>query len=251
MLDETGDHALSLAAATGLLTQGEGSALGFVRDRLAAGAALEQGARYEYLRLLALAGTGDDLGTLHRALGLAPRDAELAGWYGHRGLVAWLLEALERSNELRAATGPWPHPMELAAVAALVRITGAELHDEPTDGVEYDFDDAPALFASTWSGWWRQNGDRFDPQLRYRFGQPYTPRATIAELLAPTTPAIVRSDLTLELAAALGPTPFEPTDWVARQRAVLASLQQRLEKDADKAYPAGAFLGNQLHRRSC
>lgn len=247
-LDEEGDDPTCLEAATSLLRLGDELALNFVRAKLADRALLPDTARQGYLRLMALAGSSEDAALFHNALGYGPRDTQLVGWYGHSGLVDWLVMALEAANELREATGPWPYPVELAVVDSLYRITGAPVKDEPFDDVQYDFQNRPALKASTWMRWWEGHADEFDTTRRYRFGKPYSPAATLDELSNPSTITEVRRDAALELEFAVGPSRFEAGDWVARQRVALDEVRARLER-GNKPYAPGAFIADQLKRR--
>lgn len=246
VLSDEDDAQAALGAAEGLVRLGRIEGLGWARDTLDAPATpASTVARRGALRLVAIAGDEGDKLRVAKALGVAPEEAHLAGLYGHPALVVPLIETLAAANRLRRSTGPWTHPLEIAASAALVRVTGVLLRDEPREVVDYDFANGPTLFAETWRGFWEEKrGTLAGGGAKLRWGRPYLPAATVAELGEPI-PAALRDDLALELAVGLGDQGFEPGDWVARQRGVLAACEKRLE---GLSYPAGAFLAAALGR---
>lgn len=190
------------------------------------------------LAILAIAGGPDDVDRFARRSGLTPRDAVLAGLFGHAALVPHLLETLAASNRVRRATGPWVHPLEVATARALERITGARLRDEAREVVDHDFERQPTIFVETWSAFWSEHGAELPAGAKLRWGRPFSPELTLRELAEPGT-AESREDLALELAIALGDDGLEPGDWVARQRDQLIAVEERIHAGS---YEAGAFL---------
>lgn len=249
LLAATPSHAARLAAVRSLLMLGRATALGAVRAELAQPWALAEADRHGYLQILALGGSAEDAPLLRAALGDAPRDAALAGWYGHRDLVPWLIDELRAEDGKRGDGQRTPSPRERSIVGALHRITAAPVGDDSADPGTAAAAPRPALGARQWGEWWQRSSTVFDPELRYRHGKPYTPMATVHELWDERTTSRDRADLAVELTFAVGPTQFEPTDWIARQRSVLADLlEERSEGDA--RYPAGAFIGSQIAPRA-
>ena len=244
MLRAEPEHRVAVAAASSLTQLGAVAGLDAARLALATPAALPDRARLGYLRLLALGGDAADLPRVQQALSPSPRDAELVGWYGHLGLVPWLLETMERANATRLASSRAPHPLELAAALGLERMTGAGLRAEPDDEATYDAEATPALRAGTWQGWWRLHHGELDPRLRYRFGSPYQPLATLDELAGPSA-AGARRDGAFELALVAGPSRFEPQDFVARQRITLTAVREAV-LGAAASFPPGNWPRQRL-----
>jgi hypothetical protein len=200
--------------------------------------------RLATLRLLALAGGSEDAPRFLRIFGSSPRDAALAGLFGHPLVVPQLLETLAATNASRRATGPWAHPTEVATALALERITGARLRDAPRELNDYDFARAPTPFAETWSAWWDARRVELDGNAKLRWGEPYSPPQTARELASPG-PSELREDLALELAVVAGDVGLEAGDWVARQRAVLVDTERKL---AEAPQPKGTFPAAWLRR---
>ena len=241
------DEKLAVAAAESLLVLGDAAGLAFVRGELEAESdtpALSEAARVGLVRLLALAGDAADLELFFRSLEPSAGDAAAVGWFGHPDLVDWLLGSLETANEARRA-GPRgrassptlldPAAFELAAARALARIAG------PADGVP-----AGTVDASAWRAWWGRARARFAPSQKHRFGRPYTPDATLDELVG-DSPASVRVDAALELAIVSGGSSrVEPGDWISRQRRAIAIAAELCATAA--SWPAGTFPGRRIGR---
>ena len=234
----------ALAAAEALVRLGRVDGLEWARERLASGPAGDADVRVGCMRLLALAGGDADAPLLTEAFGVAPREAELLGFHGHPSLIDPLLEALWAANGVRRSIGPWVHPLEIAATAALARITGLSPMDAQREVHDYDFTNNPSIFAETWQRACDERARELPTWGKLRFGKPYRPELTIDELASESIVA-VRGDLAFELGLYLGNTPFEPTDWVARQRETLASCRQEA---ARLSYAAGSFPGASLSR---
>ena len=90
---------------------------------------------------------------------------------------------------------------------------------------------------AVWAAWWEREHKRFDPKLKWRAGQPFTPAQIVAELEAKETRVERRREAALEVAIALGvTTPFSPDDWVALAASHLGDFR-------DLAGSAGARRG--------
>lgn len=231
------DEDVALEAWASLSRQGSKSALDHAREQLAARSALSDAARLGHLRSLALAGDGSDVELLRRCARATVRDAELVGWFGHVELVGWLIERLTGGVDGDAPTelGLVPH----AAAMAFVRITGAPGPDGQPPGNLDGLSEDPARWIDWWVEGWQEHRDQYDSSLKWRFGRPYEPALTLAEL-AGDMPCGLRDDGALELAMVLGPSRFEPGDWVARQRQVFEELQLRLNV-REAPHPPGTW----------
>ena len=246
LLDERDEHPrAALAAAEALARLGRDDGLAWARERLASASRVDADVHLGCMRLLALAGNDADAPILTEAFGIAPREAELLGLHGHPSLVAPLLEVLDAANQVRRSTGPWVHPLEIAASSALVRITGLSPMEAPREVHDYDFTTGPSIFAETWQRACDERAAGWPTSGKLRFGKPYAPALTLEELAAESIVS-VRGDLAFELGICLGHTRFEPTDWVARQRETLASCRREAAKIN---YATGSFPGATLSRR--
>lgn len=241
-IEDEDDPRAALAAAEALVRLGRVEGLTWARDRLSAEAPADDAdLRYGAMRLVAIAGSELDIERLIRAFGVAPREATLLGLFGHPAMVDPLLRALMAGNRLRRSTGPWVHPLEVAAAEALARITGVVLQDEHREVNDYDVARGPTIHAESWAHFWGERGAEY-PAVKLRFGRPFTPAATLAELAGPSLTSL-RDDLELELAICLREAALEPGDWVARQRAAIAACQEGAKA---RGFTPGAFLGARL-----
>ncbi|MFT3764213.1 MAG: hypothetical protein QM820_01635 [Minicystis sp.] len=244
-LADEDDTKVAIEAAESLLRLGRIEGLSWVRHRIDAGAVEKTPElRLVHLRLLAIAGGRDDAGRFLHAAEVTPRDAILAGIFGHPILVPQLLSMLAAANEVRRSIGPWAHPLEIAAAQALERITGAGLRDAPREVSDYDFARLPAIFVETWKAWWEPRAAEISGMGKLRWGEPWTPLAAVRELRTPNA-AEIRADLALELSITGPDLGFEPSDWVARQRSVLVETSEAM---GSSPYPAGTFPEAWLRR---
>lgn len=242
LIDALGDEedaAVALDGAESLLRLGRVEGLAWLRRQIDDGVAqTAPDLRLGHLRLLAIAGGKDDVERFLALSEFSPRDAVLAGLYGHPAMVPRLIEVLGAANQVRRSIGPWASPVEIAAAQALDRVTGAGLREAAREVADYDFDRLPTIFAETWSAWWEEHAGELGGRGKLRWGESWSPAATARELAAPEATEI-RADLALELAIAAGDLGFEPTDWVARQRAVLAEAAAQTARA--QPYPAGTY----------
>lgn len=231
------------AAIESLARLGDTSALQLTRDALKAdveACLLTEPARQRLLRVLAAVGQYDDVLLLAQNLDISTHDALAVGWFGHVALVDWLIEALRGSNEVREMTGPWARPFELAVGAALHRITGATLSDAPRLLVERpEGDPGLAIDAAVWRAYWEDNRDRFDVEQKYRFGQPFSPQATLDELELDSSRPAERAWAAFEIECLTpGESPLETLAWIPAQRRAIAKLK---DQHARLRYTAGRW----------
>jgi len=94
---------------------------------------------------------------------------------------------------------------------------------------------------AVWQAWWTENEKRFDASVRYRSGAPCLPATGLAILANPKTRRNVRDLAADELAIRYGvDIGVEADDAVARQREILAGVEQRLKAIAAN-FEAGAW----------
>lgn len=196
-------------------------------------------ARDYLICLLGMAGNAGDvelLRRLHEASPVASRYADLAlGLHGHVDHVETLLGYLDR----HAYTLP---QSRLRSVAnALIRITGAPLQVQTTSE-HYDFYQ-PRTEQDVWTAWWQLNEEKFEPEVRYRFGQPFVPLNIALELRRNRQPFVVRKMCAAELALYTRPL-VALERWVADQREAVESAHASLSAatPADGAHTPGTWL---------
>lgn len=164
-----------------------------------------------------------------------------------------------------------------AAAWALQLMTGAELYEDVfvPDEVDPDelFDDERERYATTgeppkradgvafgrtvnqiavdqtvWKDWLSQNKSRFDPERRYRCGEPYSPRALARSLAAERVPNRIRDLICDELRVRYGVDfPMETDMTVAEQRRLLVRLAE-WARENESRFELGAwyFHGRRL-----
>lgn len=231
------------AAIESLARLGDSSALQLTRDALKAdveACLLTEAARQRLVRVLCAVGQYDDVLLLAESLDISSHDALAVGWFGHVALVDWLIEALRGSNEVREMTGPWARPFELAVGAALHRITGATLSDVEGLKVERpEGDPGLAIDAGVWRAYWEDNRARFDVEEKYRFGEPFSPQATLDELEDERSRPAERAWAAFEIACLTpGESPLETIAWIPAQRRAIAKLK---DKHARLRYTPGRW----------
>ncbi len=83
--------------------------------------------------------------------------------------------------------------------------------------------------AGTWRQWWDENRERFDPELRYRWGYPHSPLTCWAELDGALLPPSTREQVAREIWILTQQyTPFDTRDWVKQQQQTLAAWKPKL-----------------------
>ena len=178
----------------------------------------------EAITALAIVGDATDVPLL-RASDPGPGAALALGVLGSATAVPWLLSLLGSGDE----------PLQVAAGAALARITGAGLVETATVPEPTNEEAArpsarrverPSTSRATWERWWHTHRARFDERTRYRGGAPFSPRAAAQELAAPLTPFAERRRAAAEIRHhTRTTTPFDPDGWIAEQRAAIRDWQ--------------------------
>ena len=216
------DDDASAAAVEALVFQGVGIEL--VRERLAEeveeAGTLRADIRARFMQLLGVAGQAHDYKLLMALYSGQAGEALAAGLHGHVALVPMLLDPLSPKPTVFAGAA-----QRREAAAALQRITGAPMHTprEPTDNYDV-LTDFPM-----WSVWWQDNQDQFDPELRYRFGKPWSGLSPVEELEADNVPMALRRMLALEIGILLQERPTLGHEFAARQAAQLAAQRSTIE----------------------
>lgn len=226
-LDEEIEDQVWVAAVEAAIMLRSAEGVRLARERLAE--ALEEpeilgaATRTRLMQVLAVTGGAQD-GELLAELYLGDRDAATAlGFAGHVQHVDVLLDAISPPTVFAG-------PGQLAAAAdALVRITGAPMQRVRHDG-DRDFYDVHTDH-ERWNAWWDDNRKRFDPKLRYRFGEPWSPIATIDELLRDEVPHGLRKLLALELDLTLGRRTIHLSHLAAAQERSLGRARASLGDD--------------------
>ncbi|MBW2528126.1 MAG: hypothetical protein JRI23_28360 [Deltaproteobacteria bacterium] len=252
--DELDDAAAGLLAET-LIRRDRPRGLSYVRSRLVEESqcqySVSRRGRWTMMRLVALAGDGTDLELLC-SLVQSPEEIALLGWHGHPGAVDALL-AIVQEPEPPSLLDALGETRPQAAARALQRITGA-VEDEEPRGPRGGRADAVPGDAEWWTAWWQERRGDFSHRLKYRWGRPYDPAATIDELSRPGVPADSRELAELELAIVLG-NPLTPDvgDWAQRQTEALALLGRQLAAAAggaaSKVHSPGEWLAHRLGKR--
>lgn len=220
--EETSEWAAA-EAAEALLVLGDRRGLEYARQRLSDDldepGALAAAMRQRLMMLLAIAGAADD----HRLLAASYRgglgDAIALGYHGHWALAELLHGAICRPFE----------PYVLGefqvreAAEALIRITGAPLVRAKEDRYDAETSDAK------WALWWREFADELPKERRLRFGRPFSPLSSVAELEADAVPVRIRGACALELAVALREPPIAIDAFVAAQRREIARTRATVE----------------------
>jgi len=261
VVDAEQEDVVLVAAAEALVRQGSPAGLQLARDRLQEDLSdpglLMESARLQLLHLLAVVGAVDDGRLLLRCYGGRPAEAEALGWHGNVAHVETLLSALDPS--LRSAHGG--SDLREAAARALWRVTGASLREDgrvstaPADRYQ------KVVALEPWRQWWQENQERFAvseaaPQvMRWRFGAPYEPLASLDELAADEVPMGVRRRCGLELAVALvGVTDvaarhIDIDSWVVRQQRQMLALRaaiSRAEEGDSPLFSRGRWVGDHI-----
>lgn len=177
---------------------------------------------FELMHLLAVGGAASDAKRLAALFEGRPAESRALGLHGHKSHVEPLLEVLDKGGIHEGNVSPLA-----SAARALARVTGAPLWRdeiaEPRDPYDMITDSAP------WSAWWRDNTERFDPSLRYRFGEPFTGLAVVDELSRPAMPMGVRRWCAYELSLLPGRVKLDVEAFVHEQEKQIARARATLE----------------------
>ncbi|RZO66326.1 MAG: hypothetical protein EVA89_00495 [Sandaracinaceae bacterium] len=144
------------------------------------------------------------------------RSLEALGWFGHISAVPYLI----------GRTGSDEEAPRSAAARALQRILGshraagiAQLASRPPS-------DGPSEDPDVWRELWAHLRPSLDPEVRYRFGAPWSPAANTGELRADFARPEDRVRAHLELSGRLGLTAgLDTRVFVAAQRCMLDAIE--------------------------
>jgi hypothetical protein len=244
VIGEETDTRVVAAAMRALVRRGEPYGLESARQALRNNRTdqgeLHTDARLDLLELLGIAGNATDGPTLQAALAYRPREAEALGWHGSPGHVEALLAALQN-----AESTPGKKLFCAGIARALVRITGANIIDASGD---------PLPDPRVWTKYWAENRAKFTTTLRYRFGRPYLPMATLDELSTDGTIMADRENCVLELdAITAGGAELDLRRWTASVDAGVNRLQSIFgdkPRHADgSGFSAGEWVSSRWLRR--
>ncbi len=86
-----------------------------------------------------------------------------------------------------------------------------------------------------WRNWWTQNKSRFNPQIRYRNGKPYSPATLLENLESEKSPRQVRQLAYEELVIRYGADfPFETDMFVVQQKHALATYAEWIKANGSR-----------------
>ena len=244
VIGEDTDTRVASAAMRALVRRGEPYGLESARQVLRSNRTdqgeLHSDARLDILELVGITGNAADGPVLQAALAYRPREAEALGWHGSPGHVDPLLAALQN-----AISTPGKKLFCAGITRALERITGANIVDASGD---------PWPDPNAWKTYWTENRARFTPTLRYRFGRPYLPIASLVELSTDGTIMADRELCIVEMdAITAGGAELDVRRWTALLDAGLNRLRKSFTdkpRHADgAAFSAGEWVSSRWLRR--
>lgn len=244
VISEETDTRVAAAAMRALVRRGEPYGLESARQALRNNRTdqgeLHTDARLDLLELLGVTGNAVDGSVLQSSLAYRPREAEALGWHGSPGHVEALLAALQN-----AVSTPGKKLFCAGIARALGRITGANIVDESGD---------PLPDPNAWKTYWAENRARFTATLRYRFGRPYLPMATLDELSTDGAMMSDRELCVLELdAITAGGAELDLRRWTALLDAGVSRLRNAFgdkPRHADgSGFSAGEWVSSRWLRR--
>ena len=255
---ENQDPLVQSEAATSLLRLGDDLTLDYCLRRIAA-------CNWTSI-LLGLAGPRSAVrGLMEEAASHSPNHNQLLalGLLGDIRSVPLLFKSLENSEVAEAAA------------ASLHLITGA-YHSETTfipDAIEEDelFDEERnnlkkgqlpkrpdgkpfgrsikrlSQKPEDWQLWWSERSGSFDPQIRYRNGQPYSPQCLIDALESDVSPHLVRALAYDELVARYGmDVRFETDMFIAEQQPALARIRIWAQQNGSRFREGCFYFGGRF-----
>ena len=200
----------------------------------------------QYPIYLALAGNKEDINYILKALefeNMALSVLEALGIYGSLGGVNTLMKFLSSKDDEE----------KLTAAKSLNQISGAQLFEIVTATEKEDDDLDPeditgkpaasgdgkkegdektieikqnCIDKDRWLQWWQENKTRFDPNVRYRHGKPYSYFLVLEEIAHPASLLEDRQRAYHELVMRTGHhIPFEPDWFVSKQIEALKKWQ--------------------------
>jgi uncharacterized protein (TIGR02270 family) len=101
--------------------------------------------------------------------------------------------------------------------------------------------------SENWLKWWKENKSRFDPDVRYRNGKPYSPECLLENLEFPRSPHRVRKLAYEELVIRYGmELPFEADMFVVQQKQALAAIAQWIKANSKRFQAGKWYFAGQL-----
>ena len=191
---------------------------------------------------LALAGNAQDVNILLAAKQfhhVTPAVIQALGLSGHVAAVPHLLAALnvepdalraEAGEALEMITGAGlreriqvpeeePEEIKISDILGEDAASPADEKDEPPAPPRMLDVDRPCTSHTIWNDWWQHNAARFDPNTRWRKGQPFNLSACIDEIANPDSRCHDRERAYMELVIRSGQAiGFEPDWFIPRQR---------------------------------
>jgi len=98
-----------------------------------------------------------------------------------------------------------------------------------------------------WQEWWSANESSFGPDLRYRYGQLYSPHSLIASLKGELTPHSIRKLVCDELVVRYRlPEPLESDMFVSVQQRSIAQIESWAEKEGSRFREGDYYFAGSL-----
>jgi hypothetical protein len=98
-----------------------------------------------------------------------------------------------------------------------------------------------------WHKWWTANKSRFNPQIRYRNGKPYSPACLLENLESEKSPRQVRQLAYEELVIRYGVDfPFETGMFVAQQKQALATYAEWIKVNGSRFREGKWYFAGQV-----
>ena len=98
-----------------------------------------------------------------------------------------------------------------------------------------------------WRQWWKINRTRFQPELCYRLGQPYSPIVLLKILKAPKSPRMLRQIAYEELVIRYGlDIAFETDMFVSRQKVALDHYESLISRRQHEFKPGRWYFGGRM-----
>lgn len=213
---------------------------------------------------LGLAAGRSALGPLRDLAGAHPEGLIALGLLGDMNCVDFLLFQLEN-----------PALAEFAALS-LNLISGAELYEEIVVSKPAEADEGPpeqdarpgssrteeedqaganrttlrrlSQSGGDWRSWWQDHMNEFDPQVRYRSGQPYAPAVLLESLTCGHSPPMVRHMACEELCVRYGLNVTFETDMYVDEQILALDRYREAIAAADGRFKSGCwyFAGQEL-----
>jgi len=243
VLERQADSTTRLAVAEALAIRGSRRGIAAAREGL--DSARDPNDVTQWARLVALIGDLSDLERLVAAGARVPVALASLGWLGHRDAVPHLIAALMRERVAPRPVGGEGRVEEARLACALDRILGGDLVDTLVgDDRLGNATTAPTTDPERWRSQLeihvRQRTGSDEAPRKMRFGEAWTPRASLDELESPSSFSVERSGASLELSVALGPAgSVDTATWVAKQELSCLAVRQTPGLDAHPGLSPG------------